>query len=176
MNASPAQLIATLQQAAQNTPYVVSPTQYGFRVSHDLGDERWYGTLSASGLREAANLVCRLDEQTSTWVQDESRRSVSWQAGPNGGLMPQLGVEIAVQKGLTYSKSLTVETGPGGSVQQQTYSSEDMKRWLAQTAAPLGWTKSRKLGANAMIGAIVAGLTILGLIVVGILALTGALG
>ena len=67
-------------RSVAGTPYVVTPTGKGFDLTIDLADARWYGLLSASGMRTWVRVAVTFPRPGS-YSLTEHHRSITWRAG-----------------------------------------------------------------------------------------------
>lgn len=163
-----------VEQAAAGTPYAVTPTERGFDVAIDVVDAQWFGLFDKAGLSKHYTHHVAVPGDGSYTITDDAR-SIRWVAGVpqvKGSAERQLGrvKELGVQKVWAIG-----EDGRFGQVVDFRFSSEEGRDLVTGVADQLGLRQRR--GAAERIGlafALVAGvLTVVGLVVMGALALMG---
>jgi hypothetical protein len=165
-----------VQDATEGTPYAVTETDVGFDVGLDLVDRQWAGLLSKSGLQQTYIHHVAMPEPTVYTITDECR-TVRWVSG-----IPTL---KRTQRSLGRVKMRraqsvwgTDEHGNFGMQSDYQFDSEEGRELLVGIADQLG-LKQRMGGAEkaGLYGGLAGvGVAVLALVIVGILALTGALG
>ncbi|MFC4785673.1 hypothetical protein ACT8ZV_14425 [Nocardioides sp. MAHUQ-72] len=170
------QFLAGVRQAAEGTPYVVTPTEAGFDVALDVADAQWYGLLNKAGLKKAYTHHVAVADDGTYAVTDDSR-TVEWVAG-----VPRLSASAERTRGrsyeLSFQKSWALnEQGKPAKVVDYSFSSEKGRKLITGVADELGLRQRRgteeKVGiAFALVGGVGALLT---LVVLGVLALMGKL-
>lgn len=180
MTAPPPQAIALMQgvqQAAEGTPYVVTPTAEGFDVSLDVVDARWFGLFNKAGLRKVFVHHVSLPTPGTYTVTDDAR-SVEWVAGtPRVAATAERQhgrvVELGGQKVWAFD-----EHGRFGVQADYRFSSEEGRDLVAGVARQLGLEQRR--GGAERVGlwfGVVAGIGAVLVVVVNVvLLLTGYYG
>ena len=163
-----------VEQAADGTPYVVTPTELGFDVAIDIVDAQWFGLFNKAGLSKHYTHHVAVPGDGSYTITDDSR-TVEWVAGVpqvKGSAERQLGrvKEFGVQKVWAFD-----EQGRFGQVVDFRFNSEEGRDLVTGIADQLGLKLQR--GGAEKIGIAFALLAVGGLViggvVVGILALLG---
>jgi hypothetical protein len=169
------QLIDQVRSDAAGGPYVVAERPYGFDLTIDIADARWYTLIRKNRLKRVFTHEVRVDEADHTIAITDVENRVRWGAGSttNGGL--SLHAERSMQRGRIYSRSFHKEfgvdahTGEAGAVVDYTFSSGEGRELVREAAERAGWRE--KMGREQR-GALVFGLlTIAVLVVAGLVAL-----
>lgn len=163
-----------VEQAADGTPYAVTPTERGFDVAIDVVDAQWFGLFNKAGLSKHYTHHVAVPGDGSYTITDDAR-SIQWVAGVpqvKGSAERQLGrvKEFGVQKVWAID-----EDGRFGQVVDFRFNSEEGRDLVTGVADQLGLKQRR--GAAEKTGLAFAlvfgGLTVVGLVVMGVLALMG---
>ncbi|QJW35463.1 hypothetical protein [Cellulosimicrobium protaetiae] len=163
-----ADLAAAVGQRLEQTPYrVVDLRPDGFTMVLDLADARWWGVLSASGLRESFEHVVRVTPD-GRYATTDRHSELEWTVGPQGGPVPRVGARLRASsfQGRTWSFSTRTvvggrEGGTVGPVVAYAYSSATGRRIIDDAARGLGLRErmapATKIGLVAAIfGGVVA--------------------
>ena len=175
------ELLAAVQARAMGTPYVVEPTPQGFDVRLALEDPQWFGSFRERHLVQASIHHVRTNQATLTCSIDDELRNLTWQAGSDGPERPVLGAAVSVARGNIRSRSVrrTYSLGRAGMTKtsEDTFDSSAGRDLVVDVAKALGWQLQRSLNERIglYVGVTTIVLLILAGIVVGILALAGAL-
>jgi hypothetical protein len=165
-----------VRQAAEGTPYTVTETEDGFDVALDIVDAQWFGLFNKAGLKRLYIHHVKLKGEKLYSITDESRK-LDWVAGT-----PRISASAEVTKGriIEFSKQKVWafdEHGNFGVQADYRFNSEEGRALVEGVAKQLGLEQRRgmeeKLGI--FFAALAIGGLVLGGIVVGILALLGAL-
>ena len=158
------ELIEQLQTATKNTPYVITPTDQGFKLTVNIVDAKWYTVLYKNGLKETFTIDAILDEVKHTAKTTDTLYELEWQAGADAGTAaPRLGAKKNIQKGEVWNmqagKEFGVSTdGKVGETASWKFSSVEAKKWLDNQLKTNGWR--RVLGGTAK-GALIFAVVIL---------------
>ena len=170
-------LMQAVQQVAEGTPYVVTPTDEGFDVTLDVVDAQWYGLFNKAGLRKVFVHHVAVPSPGVYTITDDAR-SVEWVAG-----VPRVAataerqhgrvVELGAQKVWAFD-----EHGRFGVQADYRFGSEEGRDLVTGVARQLGMEQRR--GGSERIGlwfGVVAGVGALLVVVVNVvLLLTGYYG
>lgn len=165
---------AQLLARCAETPYTVSEMPGGLLVHLDVADLEWMTLLHQNSLKKEYSIELSLDEANQVYREEQVIRNVTWRAGVNAGGSPQFTTGRSVQRGkfVEIDKSVTLgmntRTGKVGFV-GYAFDSRPMARAVDEVMKATGWTK--KMGKSARTGLIVAGATIGGIIVAGLIVL-----
>lgn len=144
------QLIVAVREATAGSPYVVEERPYGFAVTVDVADARWWTALRANGVRRVFSHEVRTDERSRKMSITDVEQSVRWGAGGTGA--PSLRVERSFQRGRVYQYSMQKElgvdarTGRPGMPVSYTFRSGEGRDLIRAAAERTGW--SEKMGAE----------------------------
>jgi hypothetical protein len=163
------QLIEHVRSEAAGGPYVVAERPYGFDLTIDVADARWYTLIRKNRLKRVFTHEVRVDEADHTIAITDVENRVRWGAGStaNGGL--SLHAERSVQRGRIYSWSfhkefgVDADTGEAGAVVDYTFSSGEGRTLVREAAERAGWHE--KMGGEQR-GALVVGLLTIAMLVV----------
>lgn len=170
-------LMQGVQQAAEGTPYVVTPTAEGFDVSLDVVDAQWFGLFNKAGLRKVFVHHVTVPSPGVYTITDDAR-SVEWVAGtPRVAATAERQYgrvkEIGAQKVWAFD-----EHGRFGVQADFRFGSEEGRDLVTGVAQQLGLELRR--GGAERIGLWAAGLVgvgaVVGLLLTVVLALTGYFG
>ncbi len=163
-----ADLAAAVGRRIEQTPYrVVDPCPDGFTLLLDLADARWWGVLSASGLRETYEHVVQVTPD-GRYATTDRHRALEWTVGAQGGPVPRVGARLQAStfqgKSWGYSSRTVVagrQDGTVGPVVRYACSSSTGRRIVDDAAKSLGlkerMSSSVKIGlAAAILGGVVA--------------------
>jgi hypothetical protein len=174
------QLLDQLRAATQDGPYVVQETSAGFDMTIDIVDAKWFDMIRLNGLQRVFTYEVSLDESGQKYSITDVAHTVSWDAGPGqGGGPPTLHREQSTERGRVYSKSFHIQTGVDartgeiGTPVNYRFDSSEGRDLLRGVLKANGW--SEEMGTEQKIGLVVAGVTVLALVVIGIVALVLAL-
>lgn len=161
-----------VQQAAEGTPYAVSPTADGFDVALDVADARWYGLLEKAGLKKTCVHHVHVTESGSYSITDDSRE-LEWVAGT-----PRLGARAVRQTGrvkeISFRKTWAFnEQGKPAKVVDYRFSSEEGRSMVTAAAKGLGLRQVRGTTEKVAIGFAVVGAV--GAVITVVVLLVGAL-
>ena len=168
-----------VRAATAGTPYVVKETPEGFDLEIDVVDAQWFTLMRVNGLQRVFTYEVALDEQEQKYSITDVAHSVSWDAGSGQGGPPTLHREQSTERGRVYSKSFHLETGVDartgevGTPVNYRFDSTEGRGIIRGVLKENGW--SERMGSEQKIGLVVAGLTVVALLVAGIVALVMAL-
>ena len=163
------ELIRNLQTAAQDSPYVITPTQNGFEMTINIVDAKWYTLLYKNGIKKTFTIDAKLKEEKHAAATTDTLYALDWQAGAeSGSLVPHIGGKLNVQKGEVWSfqagKQYGVsENGQVGETASWKFSSVEAKEWLDGQLRANGWHRS--LGSTAK-GALIFAIAVLALMAI----------
>ena len=167
------ELIKSLQSRAQDSPYQVEETDYGFVLTLNIVDKKWYTILQKNGVDKTFHIDGLVDEKNHTVATTDTMKTLRWRAG---GLAPTIGGSLAVEKGELNEKGFEIqfgvsEKGKPGTPVDYAYDLSAVKKWLDEGLHESGYR--RVLGTTAKVGiaiAIAAGvlavLVVIGLLIV----------
>lgn len=162
-------LIAALQQRAQNTPYLITATDTGFRLELNIADASYYTLMYKVGVKRAFRIEAKVNNGNKTVQTTDILTKIDWQAGDTPGqFTPRVSWRGSITRGEIYEfgtrKDLGVsnEGAPGVTV-NYTYSTTEAKQWLSTQLKELGW--KRTMGLEAKIGLVMGLVAIAGLII-----------
>lgn len=168
------ELLRHVQEAAEGTPYVVTPTDRGFDVTLDIVDAQWYGLFNKAGLQEVYTHHVAVPEPGVYTITDDSQ-TVEWVAGTpqlKGSAERQYGrvIEVGFQKVWAFD-----EHGNFGVQADYRFNSEEGRQLIVAVADRLGLKQRRGAAEKAglYIGVATGVLCVLGAIVLGVFALAG---
>jgi hypothetical protein len=176
-----AELIARVRAAADGTPYVVEERPYGFDLTIDIVDAKWWTLLRRNAVKRVFIHEVRLDEAERRMVITDAAHEVRWDAGVGASGRPSLHAERSVQRGRIHEFSREKQwgadpaSGGSGSVVDYTFRAGEGRAIIRDASRPLGWTEGRgteqKIGLAAALFAL-ALIVVIG-IVAGVLVVTG---
>lgn len=163
------QLVEQVRSDAAGGPYVVAEKPYGFDLTIDVADARWYTLIRKNRLKRVFTHEVRVDEADHTISITDVENQVRWSAGSsaNGGL--SLHAERSVKRGRIHSWSfhkefgVDADTGEVGAVVDYTFSSGEGRTLVREAAERAGWRE--KMGGEQR-GALVFGLLTIAVLVV----------
>ena len=168
MTTSP-ELIDRVHAAAEGTPYAVQERPYGFDLTIDIVDAKWWTLLRKNAVKRVFTHEVRLDEGRRRMVITDVANEVRWDAGVGPSARPSLHAEKSVQKGrvLEFSREKQWGADPAsgeiGAVVDYTFRAGEGRALIREAAQPLGWSEG--MGREQRIG-LAAALFALGLVVV----------
>ena len=136
------ELMRAVQEAAEGTPYVVTPTDEGFDVTLDIVDARWFGLFNQAGLSKVYTHHVAVPEAGTYTVTDDAR-TVEWVAG-----VPRASVEVERVQGrvieLGAEKVWALdEHGRFGVQADYRFGSEEGRQLVTGVADQLGMSQRR---------------------------------
>jgi hypothetical protein len=146
------------------TPYTITATDTGFKMSINIVDAKWYTLLYKNGIKKTFVIDARLNEAKHAAVTTDSMYELDWQAGAGvGTFVPKLGGKVNMQKGEIWSykagKQYGVsESGQVGETASWKFSSVEAKEWLDNQLKENGW--HRAMGGTAK-GALIFAIIVL---------------
>jgi hypothetical protein len=167
------ELIASVREAAEGTPYVVEERPYGFDVTINIVDKQWYTLLRKNGVKRVFTHEVTLDEGARRLSITDVAQTVRWDGGAGIGSLPSLHAERSFQKGRVYQYSMQkqigvdAETGQLGMPVDYTFSSGEGRALIRDAARGAGWSErmgGEQKGALVFAGAIVATGIIVGVV------------
>jgi hypothetical protein len=167
------ELVAAVRQATEGTPYTVQERPYGFDVTIDVVDARWYTLLRANGLKKVFTYEVRLDEGARKLSITDVANTVTWSGGSGLSGSPSLRAERSFQRGRVYQYSMGKEvgvdarTGEPGLPVDYSFSASEGRDLVRRAARAAGWSEKmggEQLGAVIFAGAIVAVGAVVGLV------------
>lgn len=169
------QLIEQVRSEAAGGPYVVAERPYGFDLTIDVADARWYTLIRSNRLKRVFTHEVRLDEAGRTISITDVENRVQWDAGStaNGGL--SLHAERSVQRGRIHSWSfhkelgVDAETGEVGTAVDHTFASGEGRELVREAAERAGWRE--RTARDQRIGLVFALIAVAGLVVGGLITL-----
>lgn len=162
-----ATLESRVRQALAERPYTVTSVPGGFDVVLDLADAQWWGVLNRAGLRKSISHEVRVDGER--YVVTDVEREVEWVAGVPGFSASGTWRRGRIRSvGFQKTYALDDDLRPA-LVVDYSYSSEEARRVVVAEADALGLRSQRPV--EETIAMVVAGLTVVGLLVGGILVL-----
>ncbi|GAB2870208.1 hypothetical protein [Nocardioides pacificus] len=165
--------LEAVRDAADGTPYVVTPTAAGFDVTLSIADARWFALFNRAGLKKVHLHHVQVQDDGSYTITDDAR-SVEWVAG-----VPRLAAtgertvgrvrEIGAQKVWAFD-----DHGRFGPVVDFRFNSEEGRDLIVGVADHLGLRQRRgaaeRIGlAFAVVGGVGALATVLLLVVAALL-------
>jgi hypothetical protein len=163
------QLIARVRAAADGSPYVVEEQPYGFDLTIDIVDAKWWTLLRKNSVKRAFTHEVHLDEAKRRMTITDISNEVRWDAGVGPSGRPSLHAEKQVRKGRVYEFSSEKQWGADaatdgvGKVVDYTFRAGEGRDLVRDAAKPLGWSEG--MGREQKIG-LAAALFALALVVV----------
>lgn len=153
-------LFEAVRKNAEGSPYVVEETDYGFRVSLDIVDARWWGMLARSGVKKVATHDVRVDEARRTFAITDTLRRLEWSGGVSlqDGMVPRLSRTAEIQMGRIHRREVEKawaldDSGSFGRIVDYSFDSSEGRDLIRGPAAALGWQE--RMPRSARIGLIV---------------------
>lgn len=168
------ELIARVRAAAEGTPYVVEERPYGFDLTIDVVDAKWWTLLRKNSVKRAFTHEVHLDEPRRRMTITDISNEVRWDAGVGPSGRPSLHAEKKVQKGRVYEFSSEQQwgadaaTGELGKVLDYTFSAGEGRALIRNSAKPLGWSEG--MGREQKIGLAAALFALAIVVVIGVVA------
>ena len=173
------ELLDQLRSATEGGPYVIEETSQGFDMVIDIVDAQWFTPMRLNGLQRVFTYEVTLHEAEQKYSITDVAHSVSWDAGAGPDGPPSLHREQSTERGRVYSKSFHIETGVDartgelGTPVNYRFDSSEGRTLLRGVLQGNGW--SEQMGTEQKIGLVVAAVTVVALVVVGIVALVTSL-
>ena len=105
------ELVEQIRAAADGGPYVVEERPYGFDVTVDVVDARWYSLMRVSSLQRVFTHEVHVDDAERTIAITDIANTVEWDAGGPVGGPPILRAEGSGQRGRLHEFSFHKEFG-----------------------------------------------------------------
>jgi hypothetical protein len=168
------ELIDEVRAAAAGSPYVVHERPYGFDLTVDVADARWWTLLRRDALERVFTHEVRLDESARTLSVTDVSQRLEWDAGPEEDGPPGLRVEHRTTRGRPHELSLhrQFDVGDGGrpgAVVEHTFDATEGRDLIDAAADAAGWAEKRR--RDQSIGLAVAGIAAAAVLVGALVAL-----
>lgn len=170
------QLIAAVREAAEGSPYVVAEKPYGFDLTVDIVDAKWWTLLRKSGVKRVFTYEVRTQDAAKKMTITDVANTVRWSGGGGVSSAPSLRAEKSVQRGRVYQYSFQKEfgvdakTGRLGTPVDYSFRSGEGRDLIRDAAKRTGWSErmpAEAKGALIFAGAIVAVGAVVGLVFAG---------
>jgi hypothetical protein len=170
------ELIASVREATEGTPYVVEETPDGFTVTIDVVDAQWYTLIRKNGLKRVFTYEVRTYDKSRTLSITDVENSVRWNAGAGVSSPPSLHAERSFKRGRVYQLSFQKQYGVDAQTRQLTkvvdyrFNANEGRNIIRDAASRAGWKErmgAEERGAVIFEGAIVATGALVGLFFLG---------
>lgn len=165
------ELLNALDRCAAGTPYEVIRTPQGCDLRLNLANAQFYGVMSAQGVKTAfVHHVKVKDEQARTFTVTDQFGELTWVAGVDGRLVPQLSAKLRTVTGAVFAKGMEKKwafrpDGSFGKVVDYTFDTSEAHGLIKAAATSVGWTEKlnawAKGGLYAAIGGVVVAIVVL---------------
>ena len=169
------ELIDEVRGVTAGGPYVVQERPYGFDLTVDVADARWWTLLRRHSLERDFTYEVRLDEADRTLSVTDVAQRLQWDAGLSAGGPPSLHAEGRTQQGRVHEFSfhqelgMDADSGRVGAVVDHTFDAREGRELIRTAADAAGWSEKR--GRDQSIGLAVAGIAIAAVLVGALVAL-----
>jgi hypothetical protein len=169
------ELITELINRTNGTPYIITETDDGFRLTLNLVDAKYYTLMYKNGLKKTFTIDAKVDEPKRSVTTTDTLYELDWQAGADvNTFTPRIGAKLDVQKGEVFQFEMrkqygVSEQGKVGKVVDLKYSTVEIKKWLDTQLADMKW--KREMGGIAKGALVVAAIAGVGAVAAVVLAL-----
>ena len=170
------ELIASVREAAEGSPYVVEEKPYGFDLTVNIVDAQWYSLIRKNGVKRVFTYEVRTDGSSRTMSITDVENSVRWNAGAGVTSPPSLHAERSVRRGRVYTYTRQQQYGIDAETRRLTkvvdyrFSSNEGRDLIRAAASRQGWRErmnGEQKGAVIFAGAIVTTAALIGLFFLG---------
>lgn len=163
-------LMASVRMAARGTPYITTVQIYGFDLAADIADPVWHGLLSRQRVEQVFVHRVTVDDVAGSISISDALYELSWTTG-----VPQLGAQRRIQPGREVQPE---PYRPPDATGGHTFSSDEGRALILDTAAQLGWSVQDPPQQRASMVAVTIGfaMVVLVLVTVAVFAIVAALG
>ena len=170
------ELIASVREATEGTPYVVEERPNGFNLTVNVIDAQWYTLIRKNGLKRVFTYEVRTYDRSRTLSITDVENSVRWDAGAGVTSPPSLHAERSFKRGRVYQLSFQKQYGFDAQTRQPTkvvdyrFNANEGRDIIRRAATRAGWKErmgAEERGAVIFAGAIVATGALIGLFFLG---------
>ena len=170
------ELIASVREATEGTPYVVEERPNGFNLTVNVVDAQWYTLIRRNGLKRVFTYEVRTYDRSRTLSITDVENSVRWNAGAGVSSPPSLHAERSFKRGRVYQLSFQKQYGFDAQTRELTkvvdyrFNANEGRDIIRRAATRAGWKErmgAEERGAVIFAGAIVATGALIGLFFLG---------
>ena len=170
------ELIASVREATEGTPYVVEERPNGFNLTVNVVDAQWYTLIRKNGLKRVFTHEVRTYDTSRTLSITDVENSVRWNAGAGVTSPPSLHAERSSKRGRVHQLSSQKQYGFDAQTRELTkvvdyrFNANEGRNIIRQAATRAGWKErmgAEERGAVIFAGAIVATGALIGLFFLG---------
>lgn len=120
--------------AAASAPFLVQPTNAGFRIGLDLANPNWWPLFREANLQQASQAEVRLNPNQQSYLLSAQTHLVEWESGS-----PILGAITEAQPADTASSEAIRPFGAPGEIHHYSFGEDELVTFVTDQLSAQGW-------------------------------------